>query len=167
MFHTIDEFLYVWSQEVEATQKILKHLTNQSLTHPFPNDIRTSGRLAWHIVTTISEMMERTGLKVAGPHHDDPIPPTARDIFAAYNDAALSLIDQMREHWNDASLEVEDDMYGQRWKRRMTLQALVLHQVHHRGQLTVTMRLAGLDVPGVYGPAHHEWKRMGMEAPLV
>jgi uncharacterized damage-inducible protein DinB len=36
------------------------------------------------------------------------------------------------------------------------LHALVLHQVHNRGQMTVLMRQAGLVLPGVYGPTREE-----------
>jgi uncharacterized damage-inducible protein DinB len=55
-------------------------------------------------------------------------------------------------------------MYGQRWKRGFTLTALVEHQIHHRGQMTVLMRQAGLRVPGIYGPAREDWASMGMKA---
>jgi len=48
-------------------------------------------------------------------------------------------------------------MYGDRWKRGVTLLALLMHQAHHRGQMTVVMRLAGLKVPALYGPAREEW----------
>jgi uncharacterized damage-inducible protein DinB len=41
---------------------------------------------------------------------------------------------------------------------------LITHQIHHRAQMTVLMRLAGLKVPGVCGPAKEEWKAMGMPA---
>ena len=37
------------------------------------------------------------------------------------------------------------------------LMTLINHQNHHRGQMTVLMRQAGLTVPGVYGPAKEEW----------
>jgi uncharacterized damage-inducible protein DinB len=35
-------------------------------------------------------------------------------------------------------------------------QGLVRHLIHHRGQLIVLMREAGLIVPGVYGPSREE-----------
>ena len=69
--------------------------------------------------------------------------------------------------WSDATLEVEDEMYGQKWPRGSTLQALIVHQAHHRGQMTVLMRQAGLKVPGVYGPAREEWTAYGMQPPAV
>ncbi len=52
---------------------------------------------------------------------------------------------------------IEDDRYGDKWSRGKTLGMLVTHQIHHHGQLTVVMRLAGLKVPGVHGPAKEEW----------
>jgi uncharacterized damage-inducible protein DinB len=55
-------------------------------------------------------------------------------------------------------------MYGDEWPRGQALSALVLHQAHHRGQMTVLMRQAGLPVVGVYGPAREEWAAMGMPA---
>lgn len=47
-------------------------------------------------------------------------------------------------------------MYGEIWKINKVLSVVVKHQTHHRGQLTVIMRLAGLKVTGVYGPAKEE-----------
>ena len=53
-------------------------------------------------------------------------------------------------------------MYGMTWKRGTTLSLLINHQAHHRGQMTVLMRQAGVPVVGVYGPAKEEWKAAGM-----
>jgi uncharacterized damage-inducible protein DinB len=167
MIHTIAEFEHIWGAEVEVTQKILKHLTTTSLSQAIGSDHRTLGRIAWHIVTTISEMVQRTGLTLRGPNPDAPVPGTAKEIFSAYNQAALSLLDEMKKEWTDASLQVEDDMYGQRWKRSFTLQALVFHQIHHRAQMTVLMRQTGLPVPGIYGPSRDEWAAFGQQPPVV
>jgi hypothetical protein len=41
-------------------------------------------------------------------------------------------------------------MYEEKWKRGMTLAIIISHQIHHRAQLTVVMRLNGLKVPGVF-----------------
>ena len=75
-------------------------------------DFRTLGRVAWHIVTTITEMMPRTGLKVEGPDPEAPVPATAEQISAAYETASNSLLEQIKSNWNDDTLQTEDDMYG-------------------------------------------------------
>lgn len=165
MINTIIEFEHLWSSEAEATQKILKHLTTASLAQRIDADSRTLGRIAWHIVVSIPEMMSRVGFTLDGPGADAPLPATAKDFFAAYNTLALSLLDQIKKHWTDETLKVKDDMYGQQWTRGFSLQVLILHQAHHRGQMTVLMRQAGLDVPGIYGPARQEWAAYGMPPP--
>ncbi len=167
MFRTISDFVYVWSQELEATQKILKHLTDRSLPTAVNPEGRTLARLAWHIVTTIPEMMSKTGLVLTGAGEHDPVPATAKAIFKAYNDVGISLLEQIQSRWTDASLEESDEMYGERWKRRETLKVLVFHQIHHRGQMTVLMRQAGLAIPGMYGPTREEWAAFGMQPPEV
>ena len=167
MVNTIVEFDRLWSYEVEATQKMMKHLTNASLAQPVDGQSRTLGRIAWHIVLSIPEMMTRVGFSLGGPAPEAPVPATAKEIFAAYNMVALSLLDQIKKTWTDETLRVKDDMYGEQWARGYTLQSLVLHQTHHRGQMTVLMRQAGLDVPGVYGPARQEWAAYGMEPPAL
>ncbi len=167
MFRTITDFVFVWSQELEATQKIFKHVTDRSLSTAIDPEGRTLARLAWHIVTSIPEMMSKTGLTVTGAGEHDPIPPTSRAIFKAYSDASISLLEQIQSRWTDASLEETDEMYGERWKRGETLKSLVFHQIHHRAQMIVLMRQAGLAVPGIYGPAREEWAAYGMKPPEV
>jgi uncharacterized damage-inducible protein DinB len=167
MFSTISSFIYVWSQELESTQKLFKHLTDKSLAQEVGPGGRTLGRLAWHVTTTIPEMMNRTGLTIAEPDPDAPVPASAKVIFNTFSEAAIALLEQVQAKWNDASLEQEDEMYGGKWKRSNTLGALVLHLVHHRGQMTVLMRQAGLSIPGVYGPAREEWAAFGMQPPEV
>lgn len=167
MIHTISEFEQYWKRECEATRKLLEQLTDKSLAQAVTPQDRTLGRMAWHIVTTIPEMMEKTGLTISGAKSGDPAPTTAAAIVMGYNLAAQSLIDQIKANWSDATLELEDEMYGEGWKRRTTLASLILHQAHHRGQMTVLMRQAGLKVPGVYGPAREEWSAFGMLEPAV
>ena len=92
------------------------------------------------------------------------------EILGALTDASLaarSLADQVRANWTDATLLESDGMYGETWQRGMTALILVLHQAHHRGQMTVLMRQAGLKVPGVYGPAMEDWAVFGMTAPAI
>ena len=64
MFTTIEDFLTNWEHESGSTYKILDALTNESLAQEVSPQDRTVGRIAWHIVTTLDEMMGRTGLNL-------------------------------------------------------------------------------------------------------
>jgi uncharacterized damage-inducible protein DinB len=167
MITSIEQFVESWKKESDNTRKILAGLTDESINKQLVAKHRTLGRLGWHITQTIPEMLGKTGLEPAGPAETDPVPATAEEIRKAYDIAASSLLEQISEKWNDDSLEIEDDLYGQKWKRSFTLRALIDHEIHHRGQMTVLMRLAGLKVPGLYGPSLEEWSQFGMKEPEI
>jgi len=167
MFTTIQHFKESWNYEMECTAKVFGALTDASLKQSVAKDHRTLGRMAWHITQTIPEMAGHTGLKIEGPGQKDAVPTSAAVIMAAYDKASASLLDQIGKHWTDETLNIEDNLYGETWKRGITLAALINHQIHHRGQMTVLMRQAGLPVPGVYGPSKDEWGQYNMPAPEI
>jgi uncharacterized damage-inducible protein DinB len=167
MFKTISEVKDQWLSHADATKRIFGALTDQSLSQAVTPDGRTLGRMAWHIVQSIPEMGRRTGLQVEGPDEKTPVPDSAEEIKRAYDLTGGSLIQQIDENWNDDSLVMVDDMYGERWTRAFTLYVIFAHEIHHRGQMTVLMRQAGLKVPGVFGPAKEEWAACGMKPPEI
>jgi uncharacterized damage-inducible protein DinB len=167
VIRTIADFTALWKNEAESTQKVLDAFTDASLGQSVANDHRTLGRLAWHITGTVREMMEKTGLHVAGPDEGAPVPSSAKAIATAYAKSAQSLLDAVNKQWTDATLLESDEMYGERWQRGQTALILVLHQAHHRGMMIVLMRQAGLRVPGIYGPAKEDWAGYGMPAPAI
>jgi uncharacterized damage-inducible protein DinB len=161
MYRTIRDFLTDWTEESESTLKVFRALTEESLEQRVGPGGRTLGRLAWHIVLTVPEMMQEAGLEVAGPKEDAPRPPL-RELIREYASSARALSDALAERWTDAMLSETVPMYGEEWTRGKVLSALLRHQTHHRGQMTVLMRQAGLKVPGVYGPAREEWAQYGV-----
>ena len=167
MYSTLGAFIDDWKSESQSTLKMLDLLTDASLGREVYPGGRTIGRLSWHLAQTIPEMMSRTGLRVSGVGEHDPVPPHAADIASGYRAASASLMEQLHAHWSDSTLAETDDMYGETWSRAVTLAVLIGHQTHHRGQLTVLMRQAGIVVPGIFGPAKEEWTHMGMEPPPI
>jgi uncharacterized damage-inducible protein DinB len=107
--------------------------------------------------------MNRSGLKVQCPSENSTVPASAKEIAETYKSVAGSLTKEIEAKWTDATLDEEQDMYGEAWRVSFILKSLVYHQIHHRGQLTIMMRQANLKVPGVYGPSREEWAQMGME----
>lgn len=162
MYHKINDFQKNWKYESESTIKILSALNDVSLSTRVTDTGRSLGYLAWHITLTIGEMMSKTGMTIESPAEDSMPPDSAEEILNTYKMMSDSLMKQIKE-WNDETLMVEDEMYGEKWKRGSTLSVLILHQTHHRGQMTVLMRQAGLKVPGIYGPSYEEWEAFGMK----
>ena len=161
MLRKIEDFQKDWAYEAEATGKVLNALTDASLSQKVNDGGRTLGFLAWHLTQTLGEMLALVGLKIDAPGQEDECPASAKEIAAAYEKAAASVAEQVSANWTDNTLLETDEMYGETWARGLTLFLLITHQAHHRGQMTVLMRQAGLPVHGVYGPAKEDWAAMG------
>jgi uncharacterized damage-inducible protein DinB len=167
LFQTLDGFIKVWKFEEGVTQRILDALTDESLSQEVtPND-RTLGRIAWHIVTAIDSLMSRTGLKFESYGVEEPVPTSAKVIADRYRQVCNALVSAIETQWTNENLNVYSDIFGKKMPNSLFLEILIRHQIHHRGQITVLMRQAGLKVPGIYGPAKEEWANMGLEVPKI
>lgn len=161
MYRRIEDFTRAWQQESEMTLKMMRALTEPSLAQKMGPEGRTLGFLAWHLVLTLPEMMKHAGVPVTGPAHDAPQPALA-EMIREYEASARAVGEGLPKVWTDAMLDELVPMYGEQWPRGTVLTSLIVHQAHHRGQMTALMRLAGLKVPGIYGPAREEWAQYDM-----
>ncbi len=164
MYRTIRDFEYDWKYESASTLKMFRLLTDESLLKKPDGEVRNIATLAWHMTVTPSEMLSKCGFAVEGPSEHSKPPHTVAEIAEAYAGVAASVGQVIPAAWTDGMLNEKVNMYGELWKKGKVLSVLILHQAHHRGQLTVLMRLCGLKVPGIYGPAREEWAAMGLPA---
>ena len=153
MFTSVDRFLQTWSHESAQTARVMAALTDESLSQRVAEGYRSLGELAWHVVASQKEIAGKTDLEYDAPLNRDPVPKRAAEMHSAYVDAAKSLAQAVGRQWTDDTLGVKDTLYGREWPRGFTLAVVLFHEIHHRGQMTVLMRQAGLKVPGVYGPS--------------
>lgn len=161
MLRHVQDFEKAWQYESEMTLKLFGNLTDAALAQRVTPQGRSLGKLAWHLVVSLN-MITEAGLPIAAPQDDNAVPTTVAEIIAAYKAGAASVRAQVTQYWPDAVLLEEVPMYGEQWAKGYVLWAMLLHQTHHRAQMTVLMRQAGLRVPGIYGPAREEWADMNM-----
>ncbi len=77
-------------------------------------------------------------------------------IVAAYASNSDKVAEAVTQKWSDAQLVEEIPIFGRTLRKGEVLAMLISHQSHHRAQMTVLMRQAGLKVPGVYGPSQSD-----------
>jgi uncharacterized damage-inducible protein DinB len=161
MYRKIEDFLTDWAYETEMTLKVFKNLKDESFNQTFHNDHRTIKGLAWHITQTLGEMMHRAGLPV---NEITEVPENLKvdELVSIYERDAEAIKNAVPATWTNEELTEKVMMYGEEWSKGFILSILIRHQAHHRGQLTILMRQAGLKVPGVYGPSKEEWAEYGM-----
>jgi uncharacterized damage-inducible protein DinB len=167
MYTSIAEFIEEWNQEASPTQMVLDVLTDQSLQQEVSPDDRTLGRIAWHVVASTPAMLNEFGITVENVDNGATVPTSAKAIADTFRKVSADTINAVQQQWTDASLKETKNVYGMDMQRGVTLALLIKHIIHHRGQMTVLMRQAGVNVPGIYGPSREEWSQMGMEAPAL
>lgn len=173
MYRRLDDFRAQFQEEVDDTLKVLRAIPETAVGQAVTPAHRDLRRLAWHLVESLVSLPAQIGLAVDGPAVDElgtaqePIPGTLAEIAVRYERAAASLLAGLAT-WTDADLLKEDPMYGHMvWAKGYSLRALEMHQAHHRGQITVVMRQAGLKPPAFYGPALEDWAALGAPVPAV
>lgn len=164
MYRKVEDFLADWKEEVTATLKLFDGLDENKLDDKLNENVRTLGRLAWHIVQTITEMGTKAGLFDTDELEHHNLSTSKADLKATYVKYATALAISVEQNWFDATLLEMQNMYGEQWRKGKILSILIKHQTHHRGQMTVLMRLLGMPMIGVYGPAKEEWASFGMPA---
>lgn len=158
MIASIQTFLEVWEQETAATLSCLNNLTDESLGKELVAGYRGIERTANHIVDCAASIPQSATLPLT---HQKQHHASVAELVKAYT-AATDAVKSAVAQWTDETLQETTPMYGETWKKGFALWVTIAHQAHHRGQLTVLMRLAGLKVPGVYGPAKEEWEAYGL-----
>ena len=164
MYRSIEDFLKDWKAESEFTARIFLLITDEKQTEKIHEHVRSLERLSWHLTQTITEMGCRAGLFESDLLEHQPIPNNMKTIADTYTHYSDLIYTAVRKKWTDSSLTEKVAMYGEDWEKGKVLRVLLAHQTHHRGQMTVVMRILGLSVIGFYGPAKEEWAEMGIPA---
>ncbi len=156
MYQSLNGFFLSWEYEVEETMKIFQGLTDDSLHQRVTPEQRNLGEIAFHIINSIQELMEHTGLEIEDSVPEDSVLESSEALIRHYENSCHSFKKAIYTQWTDHSLNENSTLYGKVLPNHFFLMTLIRHQIHHRGQITVLMRQAGLKVPGIYGPSKEE-----------
>ena len=165
MYVTISDFIKEWNREAMLTQNLLNGLTNESLKQQVYPEGRTLGRIAWHLTTNIPDYLSHFGFKIDGIEYAESVPTSAKGIAETFREVSSHAAQIIEQQWTDKSLEQTQEAFGRQESNSQILMGLIKHIVHHRGQITVLMRQAGLKPFGVYGPPKEDWIHLGVENP--
>ncbi len=159
----IDAILDEMRREGETTKKVLSRVPAERLDwKPHPR-ARSAGDLAWHIaalparIAAMAREEEGDVMVVRQP----PRPDTTELIVAAFTEgletarAALSPLsdEDLRRKFRFRRGEVT---MAHLPKIAFLRGVLLNHSYHHRGQLSVYLRLLDVPVPSIYGPTADE-----------
>ena len=158
-------FLAEMEQEAVATRRILERLPADRLAwKPHPKS-QTLGQLAMHVASTPAivnghdvRRTRWTRRRSTSSRRSRPRWPQIRAKFEESLAGATATLSR----WGERELATvwrlqKDGKDLMALPKGAMLRALVLnHHVHHRGQLTVYLRLLDVPLPSVYGPSADE-----------
>ena len=171
MFRRLDDFTKAWTEEAKHTLALLETIPDASLDIAIADGHRDLRRLAWHLVESLIEMPARMGLAMPGAHlvkggfigsPPDRMADVDGHLRGQQRGAAQGYGDLVRRGPGAGGRHVRRDL-----ETRPQPVVLLVHQAHHRGQMTVLMRQARLPVPPIYGPVKEGWSAYGVEPPKV
>ena len=154
-----EQFLNAVAREFPTTVKLLKaYPTTKADLKPHTKS-KSARELAWTFVT--EEKACDQALDGAIDFGKMPPPPaTLQDVIATYEKSHAALLDRLKKT-PDAELNktikffVAPKQMGD-LRKMDVLWFMLMDAVHHRGQLSVYLRLADAKVPSIYGPSADE-----------
>jgi uncharacterized damage-inducible protein DinB len=156
----LQRFLAEWERETEGTLALLRALPIDKYDFRPDADGRSLGELAWHLAEVdayVSLGIEQRAFKfdVKPPHIERPKTIAAlAPAFTIVHDDAVARIARLSPEDVNREITYAD---GQPWTISSLLwRKLLMHAIHHRGQLTLLCRLAGGVPPGLFGHTREE-----------
>jgi uncharacterized damage-inducible protein DinB len=159
----IDPILDELARESETTKKVLARVPTDKLSWKPHEKARTLGDLAWHVasipvrIATLAQLEDADVLA----HKQAPRPDTAEEILGQFTASLGEAREKLSRLTDD---ELGKKVHFHRGKITMArlpkiafLRTVMLnHWYHHRGQLSVYLRLLDIPVPSIYGPTADE-----------
>lgn len=159
------KFLDVWEMEHNNTMKLLKALPADKYDFRPDATGRSIGELAWHLAegdvymsTTAAQGEFRMDTKPANIERPKTIEGIVEKFPVVYSESVARVKSLSADKLATGIITFPN---GMKFPMMDFLWSMIIHHtIHHRGQLSLMARLAGAQVPGMYGPNREEMAAM-------
>ena len=156
----LDRFLEVWEREAATTAKLLRSLPLDKYDFRPDPEGRSLGELAWHLSEGDAYMtlgIERGAFEFNVKPSGIERPHTVEELAPGYERVHRDAVARVRAlKPEDLDRTITFFALGPLPIREILWNMVLLHNIHHRGQLTLMCRLAGGRPIGVYGPTRED-----------
>ena len=158
-----EQFLRTYEDEHARTMRVLRAYPAEK-SEMRPHDSCKSAReLAWlfSLERGLGRMVLEDAFAAGGPSGEAPTAPERwEEVLRAVETSHREFVDYIRRYPDTALEETSKFFIGPKTVgdvRRMDFLWFLLHdEIHHRGQFSVYLRMAGGKVPSIYGPSGDE-----------
>jgi predicted dithiol-disulfide oxidoreductase (DUF899 family)/uncharacterized damage-inducible protein DinB len=153
-----------YQSEVEITRRILKRVPADKLTWKPHDKSMTLGQLAQHIATIpdgVSALAQRDGFDVSQAKFVPPQPEDLNQVLTSFEAAVVEGGKRLQSMTDEEAMAPWTMTAGDKTVFTMPRAGIVRtimlnHWYHHRGQLSVYLRLLEVPVPVIYGRSADE-----------
>ena len=158
------EMLDEFRDELSTTRRILERVPEDQLAwQPHPKSMAL-GQLAMHLAIlpgSTAKITREDSFDLATRNREVPIPKRTAEVLAVFEQSARDVEAALTETSEDRAHALWRLMRGEqeilsRARYKIWRAFLFNHWYHHRGQLTVYLRLLDIPVPSVYGSSADE-----------
>ena len=159
-----DDLLLEFHEELKTTRRVLERIPADKLTWKPHEKSWTLGQLAMHTAAVpgaISAITAGESFDVLKGNFTPPTPNSTDEILAALDHSAQAVETALHGNNKDSAYEqwrlTRGDVLIMAIPRAVVWRSLMLnHWYHHRGQLSVYLRIVGVAIPSIYGPSLDE-----------
>ncbi|MBI3194632.1 MAG: DinB family protein [Ignavibacteriae bacterium] len=155
-----DMWLQTREMELQTTLRVLRAVPTHRLDYKPHEKSRSVKELAWIFAAeeAFAGMIINGKIEFGG---EMPSPPATMDeILGAFESASKATNDRVRIMTDDDYNSMMDFPVApnkmEKMRKADLLWMMVMDAVHHRGQMSVYLRLVGGKVPSIYGPTADE-----------
>lgn len=152
MYRNVNDFVQEWERNSAGTLAIMEAITDEKKNVSIVEGHSSLEWLSWHLTTAPAYFIGLAGLSLGLEINRTATPATIDEIKSTYKNVTEAVVKVVRESLTNESLLNTVDAHGQSTPIGAILRLTVDHQTHHRAQMQVLLRQAGLPVPGVIGP---------------
>ena len=153
-------FLQSFQRESDTTLKLLKAYPAERADYRPHEKSRSAKELAWNFVLEQGISAGALSGKVDFSQPTPKPPDDYKDVLAAYERGVRDTAAKISVAGDEDLNKIMQFPVGPKqmadMRRLDVLWYALMDQVHHRGQLSVYLRLAGGKVPSIYGPTADE-----------
>ncbi len=160
----IDPVLAELAHEAATTRRLLERVPEPQLAWKPHEKSMTLGRLATHIAEIpgwVGSIVEKDEFDVGGGGHTPPTIDRVPEIVAMFDRNVAAATAVLKRQSNDRllakwQLKRKGQLVVEMPRMGMIRALLMNHLIHHRGQLSVYLRLQDVPLPSIYGPTADE-----------
>jgi uncharacterized damage-inducible protein DinB len=160
----VDAFLAELDQEAATTRRVLERVPDDKLGwKPHPKSM-SLGQLALHVASIpgdLAKLLSNSSLDISSMRLERPAAGSAAELLPTLEEGMRTAKDMFNGFEDDQAMATwrltkgaKELLAAPRIVMARTL--MLTHWAHHRGQLSVYLRLLDVPVPSIYGPSADE-----------